>query len=93
MEPNPIKWLDNIRSNKYIYANRELDINEKSIAGYTALTGESLIIDDAYKIDSKEPYSFNSHFDLFNINGIYLAPHHDKNFFLCFGNDFYFCLL
>ncbi len=61
---NDTLYKNDILSNKYIYANREIEINEKSIAGYVALTGESLIIDDAYKLEGKEPYSFNSHFDL-----------------------------
>jgi GAF domain-containing protein len=55
---NDTLYKNDILSNKYIYANREIEINEKSIAGYVALTGESLIIDDAYKLEGKEPYSF-----------------------------------
>ncbi len=61
---NETLYKNDILSNKYIYANREIDINEKSIAGYVALTGDSMIIDDAYDIDPGQPYSFNSHFDL-----------------------------
>lgn len=55
---------NDILSNKYIYTNREIDINEHSIAGYVAFKGESLIIDDAYNMDNNLPYSFNSFFDL-----------------------------
>ena len=50
-------------NNKYIYSIFEIPINDNSIAGYVALTGKSLIIDDVYKIPKKVPYSFNSYFD------------------------------
>ncbi len=50
-------------SNKYIYSNLALPINEKSIAGHVALKGESLLIDDVYKLDDNVPYSFNKSFD------------------------------
>ncbi len=49
--------------NKYLYSNHEINIDDKSIAGYTALTGEAIIINDAYKLSSKVPYSFNDSFD------------------------------
>ena len=50
-------------SNKYIYSTFSIPINEKSIAGYVALKGKSLIIDDVYKINRGSPYSFNKEFD------------------------------
>ncbi len=50
-------------NNKYIYSIFEIPINDKSIAGYVALTGKPLIIDDNYKIGGEVPYSFNSYFD------------------------------
>jgi hypothetical protein len=40
-----------------------MPINDRSIAGYVALTGKSLIIDDAYKIDDSVSYNFNKSFD------------------------------
>ena len=40
-----------------------MDMNKKSIAGYVAVTGKVLNIEDAYKIQSNAPYSFNSSFD------------------------------
>jgi len=53
--------------NKFIYTVFEIPIDEKSIAGYVALSGKPLIIDDVYKINDKVPYSFNSYFDqIFN---------------------------
>jgi len=50
-------------NNKYIYSIFEIPVNDKSIAGYVALTGKSLIIDDVYKIGRNVPYAFNSYFD------------------------------
>jgi HD-GYP domain-containing protein (c-di-GMP phosphodiesterase class II) len=50
-------------SNKYIYTNNQIDINESSIAGYVASTSKPLLIDDAYSIDSSFPFSFNPYFD------------------------------
>jgi HD-GYP domain-containing protein (c-di-GMP phosphodiesterase class II) len=60
---NDTLFKSDLLSNKYIYSNREISINDKSIAGYVALKGESLAIDDAYKLDKSLPYSFNSYFD------------------------------
>ena len=50
-------------SNKYIYTNNKIDVDERSIAGYVATTGKSLLIDDAYQIDPAFPFSFNPYFD------------------------------
>ena len=60
---NDTLFKNDFLSNKYIYSNRELDINEKSVAGYVASTGKSVLIDDCYKIDKNLPYEFNSNFD------------------------------
>jgi HD-GYP domain-containing protein (c-di-GMP phosphodiesterase class II) len=40
-----------------------MDINEKSIAGYVALTGEIVNIADAYHLPADVPYSINRKFD------------------------------
>ncbi|MCU0846724.1 MAG: GAF domain-containing protein [Spirochaetes bacterium] len=40
-----------------------MDMNKKSISGYTAVTGEVLNIPDAYSLPPDAPYSFNSSFD------------------------------
>jgi len=48
---------------KLIYTTFTVPINESSIAGYVATTGESLNIKDAYKISKKRPYSFNKSID------------------------------
>jgi HD-GYP domain-containing protein (c-di-GMP phosphodiesterase class II) len=51
------------RSNKYIYAKQEIDINKNSISGYVALNREPLFIDDVYKLKDNVPYTFNRSFD------------------------------
>jgi len=40
-----------------------LDITERSIAGYVALTGETIMLDDAYELPAGVPYVFNRTFD------------------------------
>ncbi len=50
-------------NNKHIYTSLEVPIDEKSIVGYVALTGETLLIDDAYQIPAEAPYHFNHSFD------------------------------
>jgi HD-GYP domain-containing protein (c-di-GMP phosphodiesterase class II) len=40
-----------------------MDINERSIAGYVALTGEIVNIEDAYHLPADLPYSINRKFD------------------------------
>lgn len=40
-----------------------LPIDKKSIAGYVALTGKELIIDDCYSLSEAEDYHFNTEFD------------------------------
>ncbi|HUY11950.1 MAG TPA: HD domain-containing phosphohydrolase [Candidatus Dormibacteraeota bacterium] len=43
--------------------NRELPLTTDSIAGYVAVTGESVAIDDAYLLDETHPFTFNRSFD------------------------------
>ncbi|MGC8765145.1 MAG: HD domain-containing phosphohydrolase [Brevinematia bacterium] len=50
-------------SNQFIYSVFEVPINDNSIAGYVALSGKPLIINDVYRIEGDVPYSFNSYFD------------------------------
>lgn len=50
-------------SNKYIYTSQTLPINNHSLAGYVALTGKPLVIDDVYQIPARMPFSFNHTFD------------------------------
>jgi len=48
---------------KYIANNQSLPIDKTSVAGYVARTGESLLIDDVYHIQSKVSFSFNPSYD------------------------------
>lgn len=50
-------------SYKYLYSNHTLPIDDRSLAGYVALTGEPLIIDDAYNLPPNLPFTFNKSFD------------------------------
>lgn len=47
---------------KLIYSYFKLPISENSIAGYVALTGESLVVPDVYHIKD-QPFGFNKSFD------------------------------
>lgn len=48
---------------KFLYQNHEIPINDKSMAGYVAMTRKPLIIADAYALDETVPYGFNRSFD------------------------------
>ena len=48
---------------RLIYSTFSIPINTDSIAGFTAATGESLNIADAYELDSSVPYRFSRSFD------------------------------
>ncbi len=50
-------------SNKYLYTSRTLAIDNSSLAGYVALTGRPLLVDDVYRISPEMPFSFNGSFD------------------------------
>jgi response regulator RpfG family c-di-GMP phosphodiesterase len=45
------------------YVGEEMPVDETSLAGYVAATGETLVIDDAHQIPSDAPYAFNKRFD------------------------------
>lgn len=48
---------------KLIYSIFRIPIDKYSIAGYAALTGKALNIEDVYRIDSTKPYQFSKQFD------------------------------
>ena len=48
---------------KMIYSIFSVPINEKSISGYCAFTGNIVNVPDMYNIPADAPYSFNSSFD------------------------------
>jgi len=49
---------------KSLYANIQLPVDNSSIAGYVAATGEQLNIPDVYELSSDLPFSFNRSFDV-----------------------------
>ena len=48
---------------RYVYTSQSLPIDRKSLAGYVAQTGESLLVDDVYDIQSQVSYAFNPAYD------------------------------
>lgn len=48
---------------KSVYANITIQVDNTSIAGYVAATGNQLMIPDVYQLDTNLPYSFNRSFD------------------------------
>jgi HD-GYP domain-containing protein (c-di-GMP phosphodiesterase class II) len=48
---------------KLIYSTFTIPINDKSIAGYVALTGQALNLPDVYNLPSDVSYHFSSEFD------------------------------
>ncbi len=60
-----LKWKvaqnDSIQVEKF--EEMALPITKKSLAGYVALTGETLVIDDAYNLPPNVEYSINTSFD------------------------------
>jgi len=45
------------------FAATTIPLSPRTIAGYVALTGQTLVLDDVYWIPKTAPYSFNSEFD------------------------------
>jgi response regulator RpfG family c-di-GMP phosphodiesterase len=60
---NDTLYRNDFLASRYIYSNSEIAIDESSLAGYVAATGESLLIADAYRLPAGVPYSFNPYFD------------------------------
>ena len=60
---NDTLFRNDFLANKYIYSNSEVAIDQSSLAGYVAATGESVLVADAYALESDVPYSFNPYFD------------------------------
>jgi HD-GYP domain-containing protein (c-di-GMP phosphodiesterase class II) len=48
---------------KLIYSTFQIPIDEKSIAGYVAATGNALKTDDAYTLEATLPFKFSKKFD------------------------------
>ncbi|MBN2354206.1 MAG: HD domain-containing protein [Spirochaetales bacterium] len=60
---NDTLFRDPHAKEKYVYSRARLPIDRTSLAGYVAVTGQSLLIDDVYHIKSGVSYSFNPAFD------------------------------
>lgn len=60
---NATLMKDRQSTSRYLYTKQQIDINNRSIAGYVALNKKSLIIDDVYQMDGSLPYNFNRSFD------------------------------
>jgi HD-GYP domain-containing protein (c-di-GMP phosphodiesterase class II) len=56
------KLFSSVRS-KYLYTRYSLPLDHKSITGFVASTGKTLVIDDVYEIPRSRPYTFNYKFD------------------------------
>lgn len=50
-------------TDKSLYDDFKVPINETSIVGFAAKTGETLVIDDAYRLRPELPYRFNPSYD------------------------------
>ena len=61
---NDTLFTDGRAESRYVYSSRSLAIDRTSLAGYVASTGEPLVIDDVYHIQSDVDYSFNPEFDV-----------------------------
>ena len=55
--------LDLERISRTLTSNRTIPVNEESIAGYVALTGETLHLPDVYQLPAGVPYRFEAGFD------------------------------
>lgn len=51
------------KGTKLVYSLFSIPIDEKSLAGYVATTGEPLNIEDVYTIEPTRPYGFSQSFD------------------------------
>lgn len=60
---NDTLFSANKAESRYVYSSRSLPLSPSSLAGYVAMSGESIIIDDVYDIKSDVDYSFNPDFD------------------------------
>lgn len=56
-------WLTQNDSKPFEVKDHTMDINEQSIAGYAALTGSIVNLEDTYKIEQDKPFKFNSEYD------------------------------
>jgi len=51
-------------ANEEIYVDFSVPIDDQSIVGYVALTGNTIVVDDAYNLPSGSSFTFNSEYDM-----------------------------
>lgn len=51
------------KGNKHLYSNSTMKLDNSSIAGQVAITGQPLNLSDVYQLPKKLPYTFNTDFD------------------------------
>lgn len=49
--------------NRFLYQDYQLPMDQSSLCGYAAVTGQPLRVDDAYRLPAGSPYAFNQSFD------------------------------
>jgi CRISPR/Cas system-associated endonuclease Cas3-HD len=54
---------DTLKENKVVYKEHKIPVDNSSIAGFCAETGEIVLLNDVSKVDSGYPFKFNSGFD------------------------------
>ena len=50
-------------ANEEIYVDFSVPIDDQSIVGHVALTGNTIVVDDAYNLPSGSPFTFNPEYD------------------------------
>src|SRR5438067_8755904 len=64
LDEGALRWMLAQNDSVYVdFEERVLPITKKSLAGYVAMTGETLVIDDAYTPPVGAEYSINTSFD------------------------------
>ncbi|PIE05125.1 MAG: phosphohydrolase, partial [Spirochaetales bacterium] len=60
---NDTLFPDGKSEDKFAYTDQSIPLNKKSLAGFVAMTGQPLLIDDVYKLPPHLNFSFNPEFD------------------------------
>ncbi len=60
---NDTLFINETAEQKHIFARNSLPVDKTSLAGYVAVSGEPILVDDVYDIHSNVSFSFNPTFD------------------------------
>lgn len=60
---NDTLFINETAEQKHIFASKSLPVDKTSLAGYVAVSGEPILVDDVYDICSDVSFSFNPAFD------------------------------